>query len=86
MQHFLIGMALVGVGFIGGCKKEYEALPDTACPKVVAHSRALLGAGAQDKSDDEMLAVCKASSPKQRGCAMVATVGADIMKCSLVTD
>lgn len=70
-------------GLVGGCI-EYEALPDTICPKLVVHSRALLGAGVKDKSDAEMLAVCKASTPKQRGCAMVATKGSDIMKCSLV--
>ena len=40
----------------------------------------------RDKTDEELLEVCKASSPKQRGCAMAATKGADIMKCSLVKD
>ncbi len=81
-----LAIVLACVGFVGGCRKAYEALPETICPKLVAHSRVLLGAGVRNKTDEEMLALCKASSPKQRGCAMVATKGADIMKCSLVTD
>ena len=86
MHRMCLVVVLACTGLVVGCKKEYEALPDTVCPRLVAHSRALLGAGVRDKTNEEMLAVCKASTPKQRGCAMVATRGSDIMKCSLVTD
>lgn len=79
-------IVLACTGFLGGCQKKYEALPDTVCPRLVTQSRALLGAGVSDKSDAQLLKVCKSSSPKQRGCVMVATEAADIMKCSLVTD
>ena len=85
MRRILV-IVLACSGLVSGCTKKFEALPATDCPKVVAHSKALLGAGAKGKSDADMLAVCKASTPKQRGCAMAATEGADIMKCSLVRD
>ena len=72
--------------FVVGCKPEYEALPKSACEKIVPHSKKLMGEGISDKSDAELFGVCNASSPKQRGCAMVATSASDLMKCSLVKD
>lgn len=78
-------VALGAIVFIASaCKPTYEELPASDCPKVVEHSRRLLGPGAKGKTTKEMLAICEASTPKQRGCAMQATVGADIMKCSLL--
>jgi len=86
MRPLCLVTLLVSIGFVGGCKKEYEALPESACPELVAHTKKLLGEGIKDKTTKELLAMCRSSSPKQRGCAKVATVGADIMKCSLVRD
>ena len=84
MHRLCVLTVLAGTIALTACAKKYEALPETACPEVVARSKSLLGEGVKDKTDEEMLAVCKASSPKQRGCAMAATVAADIMKCPLV--
>lgn len=86
MRWLILAGLLTGLTSMVGCKKDYEALPDSACPKIVAHSRALLGEGAKDKTDEELMGVCEASSPKQRGCVMAATEGSDIMKCTLVRD
>ena len=86
MARLVLAAAILSIAFVAGCKREFEALPDTACPKIVSHSKALLGEGVKDKSDDELLGVCMASTPKQRGCVMAATRGADIMKCSLVKE
>jgi len=86
MRKICLVIVLTCTGLAVGCKPEYEALPDTVCPKLVVHTRALFGAGVEDKTDLEMLAVCKASKPKQRGCAMASTKASDMMKCSLVTD
>jgi hypothetical protein len=86
MRLSCLAIALACIGFTAGCKPVFAALPDSDCPKIVKHSKVLLGAGVRDKTDEELLEVCKASSPKQRGCAMAATKGADIMKCSLVKD
>ena len=69
-----------------GCKKEFPLISPDECPKLVEHSKALLGEGVKDKTDDEMLAVCLASTARQRGCVKMATKGSDIMKCSLVLD
>ncbi len=83
MRRLSVAFVLACTCLVGGCI-EYEELPDSVCPRLVTHARALLGPGAKDKTNDEMMAACKASTPKQRGCAMVARVGSDIMKCSLV--
>jgi len=71
---------------LGGCAKELELVPDSECPQLVKHSRQLLGEGAKDKTDKELLATCMAATPKQRGCVKAATSGGDLLKCSLVRD
>ncbi len=71
---------------IAGCKTEYPLLKADECPNLIKHSKALLGEGVKDKTDEELLAVCKRSTARQRGCVKMATVAADIMKCSLVQD
>ena len=86
IKRTLIALTLPAALLTFGCQKEFAAIPETECPKVIAHSKALLGDGAKGKTEEEMMSVCKASSAKQRGCAMAATVAADIMKCSLVKD
>jgi hypothetical protein len=86
MHQVYIAFAVISMCLMGACQPVYEELPPSTCPKLLAHSRALLGEGIKDKSDAELLSACKKSSPKQRGCAMIATNGADIAKCILVRD
>ena len=68
------------------CAREYPLIAAQECSEIVAHSKKLLGAGVKDKSDDELLGICRASTARQRGCVKLATVAADVMKCSLVRD
>ncbi len=86
MSPRFAALLVLAATFILGCQKDFAAVPESDCPKVIEHSKALLGEGAKGKSQEEMMAVCKASSPKQRGCALAATEAADIMKCSLVKE
>ena len=84
MRNIVCAAMLASILGLIGCQKEFGALPDTSCPELLTHTRALMGEGVRDKTDEELLGVCKSSSPKQRGCIKAATVASDIMKCSLV--
>jgi len=91
MTFKLRSVARLGIlfGFCFGataCTEEFPLLEASECPQIVAHSKKLLGDGVKGKSDEEMLGVCRASTPRQRGCVKMATEGADVMKCSLVRD
>ena len=86
MRLLCLVPVLASLLFVVGCKPDYEALPKSACAKIVERSKKLMGEGISDKSDAELFGVCNGSSPKQRGCAMVATSASDLMKCSLVKD
>ncbi len=58
----------------------YEPVKASMCGEVVNHSTKILGKLAKPKAT--MLKECKSYSDEQRGCAMQASIVADLAKCA----
>ena len=71
-----IVITLVGTS---GCTN-YEPVKASKCGEIVKHTSKILGKLAKPQAT--MLKECKSFTDEQRGCAMQATIVADLVKCS----
>ena len=79
-SHLLLIVPAVCLLVFSGCSENYQPVAESKCPEVVKHTSKILGKFAKPKA--EMMQQCKSYSDVQRGCAMQATIVADLAKCA----
>ena len=82
LQRPLTPVLLAGsliVTVLSGCTN-YEPVSASKCAEIVRHTADILGKFAKPQAT--MLKECKTYTDEQRGCAMQATIVADLAKCA----
>ena len=69
----------IAIFSLSGCSENYEPIPVGQCGKVVKHSMSILKKLAKPQA--EMINECRKFTDEQRGCAMNASIVADLAKC-----
>ena len=70
---------MLAIVSISGCTN-YEPVKASKCGEIVKHSSKILGKLAKPQAT--MLKECRSFTDEQRGCAMQATIVADLVKCA----
>lgn len=79
MKIIQLTAVLAGALLVNGCTN-YEPVAASRCAEIVDHSNKILGKFAKPKA--EMIKQCKEFTAEQRGCALQATIVADLAKCA----
>ena len=80
-SYFLAPFALVPFLLLtSGCSEDHAPVKVSKCGEVVKHTTDILGKLAKPKA--VMIKECRKMSDIQRGCAMNATIVADLVKCA----
>lgn len=77
---FMLTAAMIAVINLSGCSESYKPVPVEQCGKVVKHTASILQKLAKPQA--EMIQECRKFTDEQRGCALQASIVADLAKCA----
>ena len=80
LSNLVITTPIVAVLGLSGCSENYQPIPVEQCGKVVKHSTSILKKLAKPQA--EMIQECRKFTDEQRGCAMQASIVADLANCA----
>ena len=80
LSNLVITIPFVAILGLSGCSENYQPIPVEQCGKVVKHSTSILKKLAKPQA--EMIQECRKFTDEQRGCAMQASIVADLANCA----